>query len=64
MLVAKPPILCQRCHVSTRHPSTIYDDALVGPESTASIRVYARSCVICHAAIHGSNHPSGQRFIR
>jgi DmsE family decaheme c-type cytochrome len=64
MLVAKPPILCQRCHVSTRHPSTIYDDALVGPDSTASIRVYVRSCVICHAAIHGSNHPSGQRFIR
>ena len=30
MLVAKPPILCQRCHVATRHPSTIYDAALVG----------------------------------
>ena len=24
----------------------------------------ARSCVTCHSAIHGSNHPSGQRFIR
>jgi DmsE family decaheme c-type cytochrome len=64
MLVAKPPILCQRCHVATRHPSTIYDAALVGAGSTPSIRVFARSCVSCHAAIHGSNHPSGQRFIR
>lgn len=60
MLVARPPILCQRCHVATRHPSTIYDEALVG----TSARVYARSCVTCHSAIHGSNHPSGQRFIR
>lgn len=60
MLVSKPPILCQRCHVHTRHPSTIYDAGAVG----TSARVYARSCVTCHAAIHGSNHPSGQRFIR
>jgi DmsE family decaheme c-type cytochrome len=64
MLVAKPPILCQRCHVATRHPSTIYDAALVGAGSTPSIRVFARTCVSCHSAIHGSNHPSGQRFIR
>jgi len=60
MLVSKPPILCQRCHVHTRHPSTIYDAGAV----QTSARVYARSCVTCHAAIHGSNHPSGQRFTR
>ena len=64
MLVAKPPILCQRCHVMTRHPSTIYDGALIGSGATPSVRIYARSCVTCHSAIHGSNHPSGQRFIR
>jgi DmsE family decaheme c-type cytochrome len=64
MLVSKPPILCQRCHVSTRHPSTIYDAALIGAGATPSVRIYARSCVTCHSAIHGSNHPSGQRFIR
>lgn len=64
MLVSKPPLLCQRCHVGTRHPSTIYDAALVGAGSNPSVRVYARTCVSCHAAIHGSNHPSGQRFIR
>jgi DmsE family decaheme c-type cytochrome len=60
MLVSKPPLLCQRCHVATRHPSTIYDSALM----QTSARVFGRSCVTCHAAIHGSNHPSGQRFIR
>jgi len=64
MLVAKPPLLCQRCHVATRHPSTIYDAQAVGSATSASIRIYARSCVACHSAIHGSNHPSGQRFIR
>jgi DmsE family decaheme c-type cytochrome len=64
MLVAKPPILCQRCHVATRHPSTIYDAALIGSGSNPSIRIMARSCVTCHSAIHGSNHPSGQRFVR
>jgi DmsE family decaheme c-type cytochrome len=64
MLVSKPPILCQRCHVSTRHPSTIYDAGLIGSGASPSIRIYARSCVTCHSAIHGSNHPSGQRFIR
>jgi DmsE family decaheme c-type cytochrome len=64
MLVAKPPILCQRCHVMTRHPSTIYDGALIGSGATPSVRIFARSCVTCHSAIHGSNHPSGQRYIR
>lgn len=64
MLVSKPPLLCQRCHVGTRHPSTIYDAQAIGSASAPSVRVYARSCVSCHSAIHGSNHPSGQRFIR
>jgi DmsE family decaheme c-type cytochrome len=60
MLVVKTPMLCQRCHVATRHPSTIYDQSLIN----TSARVYARSCVTCHANIHGSNHPSGRFFLR
>jgi DmsE family decaheme c-type cytochrome len=65
MLVSKPPILCQRCHIATRHPSTIYDAGAIGSQTISpSIRIYARSCVTCHSAIHGSNHPSGQRFVR
>jgi DmsE family decaheme c-type cytochrome len=60
MLVAKLPILCQRCHVSTRHPSTIYDSGVL----KSSNRLFARSCVTCHSQIHGSNHAAGQFFLR
>jgi DmsE family decaheme c-type cytochrome len=60
MLVAKLPMLCQRCHIGTRHPSTIYDNAARG----TSNRLFARGCVNCHQNIHGSNHPSGHTFLR
>lgn len=62
MLVTRPPMLCQRCHVASRHPSTIYDQTLF--VANPSARVYARSCVTCHANIHGSNHPAGRFFVR
>jgi DmsE family decaheme c-type cytochrome len=64
MLVAKAPMLCQRCHVTTRHPPTIYDGNNVMNTATASNRIYGRSCVNCHSNIHGSNHPSGNAFLR
>lgn len=60
MLIAKLPMLCQRCHIATRHPSTIYDAGVIG----TSNRLYARSCVTCHSNIHGSNHASGNMFVR
>lgn len=61
MLVAKLPMLCQRCHIGTRHPSTIYDQLAF---DNKSVRVVGRGCVNCHSQIHGSNHPSGQTFTR
>ena len=61
MLVAKEPMLCQRCHVSRRHPATIYDGTQI---AAASNRVVGRSCVNCHSQIHGSNHPAGDKFLR
>ena len=61
MLVAKDPMLCQRCHVSSRHPATIYDGTQI---AAASNRAIGRSCVNCHSQIHGSNHPAGDRFLR
>jgi DmsE family decaheme c-type cytochrome len=61
MLVAKAPMLCQRCHVSSRHPATPYDATQV---ANASNRVVGRSCVNCHSQIHGSNHPAGSMFLR
>jgi DmsE family decaheme c-type cytochrome len=61
LLVAKPPMLCQRCHIGTRHPSTMYDNLAV---EARSVRIIGRACVNCHSQVHGSNHPSGQALIR
>jgi DmsE family decaheme c-type cytochrome len=62
MLVAKVPMLCQRCHVHARHPATIYDQTQVNNRSN---RVVGRGCVNCHSQVHGSNHPtSGKYFMR
>lgn len=61
MLVAKAPMLCQRCHIATRHPSTPYDAVTLVSRSN---RLVSRACVNCHSNIHGSNHPSGQFFQR
>jgi DmsE family decaheme c-type cytochrome len=59
MLVAKLPMLCQRCHISTRHPSTLYDATqLTKPQ------LEDRGCVNCHIQVHGSMHPAGQFFLR
>jgi DmsE family decaheme c-type cytochrome len=61
MLVAKLPMLCQRCHIGTKHPSTIYDANQVAKQSN---RVIGRGCVNCHSQIHGSNSPAGNAFLR
>ncbi len=62
MLNVRMPMLCQRCHVATRHPATIYDNNAITVNK--SNRMFGRSCVNCHSNIHGSNHPSGQFFMR
>jgi DmsE family decaheme c-type cytochrome len=59
VLQAKQPFVCQRCHIATRHPSTLYD----APD-LASNRLFNRSCTNCHSQVHGSNHPSGKFFLR
>lgn len=61
MLIAKPPMLCQRCHNHARHPATIYDQ---GQLNNRSNRMLSRGCVNCHSAIHGSNHPAGLTLLR
>ncbi len=61
MLIAKPPILCQKCHIGTRHPSTIYDGAQLANRSN---RLIGRGCVNCHSQIHGSNSPAGSTLLR
>jgi DmsE family decaheme c-type cytochrome len=62
MLVVRMPMLCQRCHIATRHPASIYDNNAITVNK--SNRMSGRSCVNCHSNVHGSNHPSGQFYMR
>ncbi len=48
--------LCQECHDPTGHPSN--------PLAPNLRYAFNRGCVNCHSNIHGSNHPSGPRFLR
>jgi DmsE family decaheme c-type cytochrome len=63
MLVAKQPYLCQRCHVTSRHPPTIYEGYLL-QNSTNGNKIFGRACTACHQQVHGSNAPSGKAFLR
>jgi DmsE family decaheme c-type cytochrome len=63
MLVAKAPFLCQRCHVTSRHPPTVYDGFVMKNSSNAN-KITGRSCMNCHQQIHGSNSPNGKAFLR
>jgi DmsE family decaheme c-type cytochrome len=63
MLVAKQPFLCQRCHVTSRHPPTVYEGYLLN-NSTNANKVYGRQCAACHQQVHGSNAPSGKALLR
>lgn len=63
LLVAKLPFLCQRCHVTSRHPPTVYNAFTLRTSSSAN-RLAGRGCVNCHSQIHGSNSPNGKFFQR
>ncbi len=63
MLVAKQPFVCQRCHVTSRHPPTVYDGYLLNNSANGN-KIYGRSCIVCHQQIHGSNSPNGKAFLR
>lgn len=56
MLKVKQPLLCQQCHQTASHP---------GPAYPAMSRyAFNQGCMHCHPTIHGSVHPSGNRFFR
>ena len=42
--------------------ATLYDKDQI--TTNKSNRMFGRSCVNCHSNVHGSNHPSGQFFMR
>jgi DmsE family decaheme c-type cytochrome len=56
LLKVKRPRLCQQCHLEGNHPATA--------SIPTNLHLASRSCTECHAQIHGSNHPSGVRFMR
>jgi DmsE family decaheme c-type cytochrome len=56
LLKVRMPRVCDSCHVTSRHPTT--------PTLLNSVRDFNRGCTNCHSAIHGSNHPSGNMFLR
>jgi len=56
LLKVRQPRLCETCHAGGRHNAQTY------PMNDR--RAFNRSCVNCHLNIHGSNHPSGERFLR
>ena len=56
MLKLGLPRLCQSCHIEIRHPSD--------PQDPTGQYVRGGSCLNCHPAVHGTNHPSGNRYTR
>ena len=62
MLVAKVPFLCQRCHVTSRHPPTVYDGFVV-KNSTNGNKITGRGCVVCHRRFTDPT-PNGKAFLR
>jgi len=59
MLKLAKPRLCQQCHIEAGHPTNP-----LGRNTNSLTFVLGRSCVSCHANIHGSNHPAGFVFTR
>jgi len=69
LLIARPPFLCQQCHMTPFHPSTIYSGNNLPPypvpgAAPSGDKMLGASCLNCHVKVHGSNHPSGARFTR
>jgi DmsE family decaheme c-type cytochrome len=58
LLVRKLPNLCQECHDFSRHPGTVYDARPAFTGRAPSKRSFGRSCMNCHAPIHGSTAPA------
>jgi DmsE family decaheme c-type cytochrome len=56
LLKVRMPRVCDSCHDSSRHPTQ--------PQPLGSIKNFNRGCTNCHSLIHGSNHPSGNFFLR
>jgi DmsE family decaheme c-type cytochrome len=56
LLKVRMPRVCDSCHVTSRHPTV--------PTLLNSVRDFNRGCSNCHSRLHGSNHLSGNMFLR
>jgi DmsE family decaheme c-type cytochrome len=59
LLKKRVPQLCQECHDPAGHPSVSYNGSKL-----PSAFMQVKSCMNCHSAVHGSNHPSGSTLLR
>ena len=60
MLVAKQPFLCQRCHVTSRHPPTVYDGFLLKNSQNAN-KITAGPAWSATSRSTGPIHPMARR---
>lgn len=60
LLKVRVPFLCQECHNTSNHSSTLYS----GATAVTTTQLYGRACLNCHSQVHGSNHPSGPKLNR
>ena len=63
MLITRAPLLCQQCHIASRHPgqNRIREDQF-DPDGLGDTRLIGKSCLNCHGQVHGTNHPAGMTF--
>lgn len=63
MLVTRPPLLCQQCHIASRHPGqNRITQAQLAAGGIGDLRLAGKSCLNCHGQVHGTNHPGGMTF--
>lgn len=63
LLKKRAPLLCQQCHTVAGHPAIALDESGLAL-ATPGASLLAKSCLNCHSQVHGSNHPSGVKFMR
>ena len=64
LLARRPPQLCQGCHSSAGHRSLPQLTDQLPAGTSVSQFLVGKGCLNCHAEVHGSNHPSGDRLRR
>lgn len=71
LLKSRQPFLCASCHIAGGHSTTgirsgndLGVGVVPGAAASAAPQMVGKACLNCHVQIHGSNHPSGSRFVR